>query len=528
MQEYLNFLISFTTGQDPLLRTLGTLVILIAGHLTVKTIALITRKLWITRGTELTKKSIEKRHKVIQHATYFLDAIIIAIGLLYLNMGLPAEITTEMIEYMPRLLTVILVGILGIIGINLATNFGTRTLAKLGIRNYFREIGLSENALQLISLFIKGFLYLIVLQIVLTHIGVGDTFINEAINASSYAAVFLIAALVFWGFKDLFENIAAGLYLKSSRVVRPGEKIYLDDESGKLRGIDLFSTELETDSGYTLVTQNKEIMDADLKFKRSKSDIHTLEDVKKYFVAQDPSFCGPASAEMALSIFGYKESQEKIGELSGAKEGRGVPPEDVDKLMKSVETLTEGEVKAAYVDYDKITDLADEFKVWLNDDALIIPHFAKTYLFPQSETAHYSLCVGVEGEELLIVDPSADTVSGGVYYAEASEMLEAMGEYEGKTRGYIVLAPEDTTAYWRIERGLIYSDKSFYDEISKNMELQLRRILRQGRILKNVLPEQLQDYLNKWEKEENVSRIWKPKSERKERSTEKDQENNEE
>lgn len=185
-----------------------------------------------------------------------------------------------------------------------------------------------------------------------------------------------------------------------------------------------------------------------------------------------------------------------------------------DDIIESVEDLTDEEVRVDYVEYDKITDLADEFKAWFNDGALIIPNFAKPVLFPEADTAHYSLCVGVEGDDLLIVDPSADTVSGGVYYADSSEMLEAMGEFEGRSRGYLVIAPEDTTAYWRINEGLIYSDKSFYDEINKNMELQLRRILRQGRILKNVLPEDLQSYLERWKKDEKVGRVWKPESTR--------------
>lgn len=500
-------LANFASGQEALFRTLVTLGLLVAGHIGVKILTIIFRKIWMSRGDNLTKKAIEKRYETIQYLTYILDAGVIAVALLYLNTGLTEELTRQFTSSIPQVLSVLLIGLLGIIGVNVLTRFGSGFFSRVGTRNYFQEIGLSQSAIELISVAIKGFLYIVVLQIVLEQLGIGSTFINEAITASAYGFVFLIAGLVFWGFRDLFENLAAGLYLKNSRLVRPGEKVYLDDESGEIRGIDLFSTEVETDGGYTMMTQNSKVMDADLKFKRTQSDIETLEDVKKYFIAQDPSFCGPACAEMALSIFGYRYTQEEIGDLSGTEVGTGTMPDD---LINAVETLTDGEVQAEYVEYEKITDLADEFKVWFNDGALIIPNFAKPVLFPQADTAHYSLCVGVEGDELLIVDPSADTVSGGVYYADGSEMLEAMGEFEGRSRGYLVIAPEDTTAYWRISKGLIYADKSFYDEINKNMELQLRRILRQGRILKNVLPDQLQDYLDQWKKEENVDRLWKP------------------
>jgi hypothetical protein len=410
------------------------------------------------------------------------------------------------VEFLPRFLSAALVGILGIIGINLAVKLGSELLEILGIRNYFRDVGLSGSALNIISGLFKAFLYLILLQVALAQLGIGDTFINELVTASSWAAAFMVAALVFYGFKDLFQNVAAGIYLKNNRNVRRGERVFLEEHSGKIMDVSVFSTILETDEGYTMVVKNEKVMDADLKFKRTQGDIETLEDIKKYFVAQDPSYCGPACAEMALNVFGYRFSQEKIGEMSGTEVGEGTRPEP---LMESIEELTEGEVQAEYVEQEKITNLADEAKTWLNDGALLMLNFAKPYLFPDANTAHYALCVGVEGDELLIVDPSTSTGSGGVYYIDASEMLQAMGEYQGRTRGYMVMAPEDTTAYWRLENDLIYSDENLYDQLNKNMEMQLRRILRQGRVMRNVLPDNLQSYLDRWEKGEKVGRLWK-------------------
>ena len=499
------------SSQGALFKTLVTLGLLIGGHIIVKILTTVFRKTWMRRGDDLTKKAIQRRYDTVQNISYILDAGVIAVALLYLNTGLTTELTENLAESLPEVFSVILIGILGIILVNFITKLAGGFLNRVGTRNYLRDVGLSRNATHLMSIAVKGFLYLVVIQIVLEQLGIGNTFLNKAITASAYAAVFLVAGLLFWGFKDLSRNMAAGIYLKNSRLVRPGEKVYLDGESGKIRDIDLFSTEVETDNGYRMLTQNSKVMDADMKFKDTQSDIETLEDVKRHFTAQDPSFCGPASAEMALSIFGYRYSQETIGEMCGTEVGVGTMPDDI---IESVEDLTDEEVRVDYVEYDKITDLADEFKAWFNDGALIIPNFAKPVLFPEADTAHYSLCVGVEGDDLLIVDPSADTVSGGVYYADSSEMLEAMGEFEGRSRGYLVIAPEDTTAYWRINEGLIYSDKSFYDEINKNMELQLRRILRQGRILKNVLPEDLQSYLERWKKDEKVGRVWKPESTR--------------
>lgn len=506
MVEFLTPLIDFIGREQATVQIMVTLSILIIGHLGAKFVKTVGRRLWVAEA-EITKKELIRRQEALQYTGYIIDASAISVALLYLNTGITREIVQRTAEFAPRLLSAMLIAVLGLLVIQIVTRLGENFLRTMGIQNYLREIGVSHNGVRVISGFFKAFLYLILLQISLDQLGVGDSFVRELITASSWAAAFLIAGLMLYGFKDLIENFAAGIYLKSSRLVKPGEKVYLDDDSGEIRSVDLFSTEIGTGGGYNLVTQNKNIMDADLKFKRSKGDLDTLEDIKKYFTAQDPSYCGPASAEMALNIFGYRFNQNEIGAMAGTEKGVGTMPEDI---IEVVEELTDEEVKGAYIEYDKVTDLSDEFKTWFNDGALIIPNFAKPVLFPQANTAHYSLCVAVEGDELLIVDPSADTVSGGVYYADSSEMLEAMGEFEGRTRGYVVLAPEDTTAYWRINEGLIYSDENLYDHINKNMELQLRRILRQGRILKNVLPDQLEDYLEKWEKDEKVGRVWKP------------------
>ena len=510
---------SLLAEQDALLRTFITVVMLVAGHAAAKITSFSVRKIWI-RGDDLTKKELERRYDTVRYLKYALDSVVILAGLVYLNTGLTATLTSTLAQSIPKIASAVLVGLLGLILVNLTAKVGGKVLKGLGVRDYLRDAGISKNATNGLRIGAQGFLYLLVIQIVLDSLGVGNTFISEAITASSYAVVGLGAALIFWGFKDIFKNLAAGFYLKNTRLVRPGEKVYLEDESGEIRGIDLFSTEIETDGGYTMITKNSDVMNADLKFKKTQNDVETLEDMKEYFIAQDPSYCGPASAEMALSIFGYRYGQDEIGEICGTEVGQGTMPDD---LIGAIEGLTDGEVHAEYVEYDKITDLADEFKVWFNDGALIIPNFAKPVLFPQADTAHYSLCVGVEGDELLIVDPSADTVSGGVYYADSGEMLEAMREFEGRTRGYLVLAPEDTTAYWRISKGLLYADETFYDQLNKNMELQLRRILRQGRILKNVLPDQLQDYLDRWKREENVERLWKPESEREQEGDKEDE-----
>jgi hypothetical protein len=245
-------------------------------------------------------------------------------------------------------------------------------------------------------------------------------------------------------------------------------------------------------------------MDSPLKFKRTQSDLETLEDITQYFVAQNPSYCGPDSMEIALEIFGYKHDQEEIGEKANISKEEGVHEED---LMDAAEELTNKEVRTAWIGHDKISDLGEEYKSWFNDGALIVSNFYKPEIFPDATTGHFVLSIGVEGDEILNLDPSG--TNGGVYYVGEDTLEEAMGDF-GHKRGYIVVAPKGTTAYWRIKNDLIYADKSYYDELSKTLESRLRKILRQGRILKNSTPQSMEKYLEKWTADEKLTRIWNP------------------
>ncbi len=502
--SFFNQLLTLTQGGDALARVILTLLILLSGHLGVKLLGILVRRFWVEKG-DLNKKQVEERNDTIRHLGYVLDAVVIVAALLYLNTNLTSAFSTGLAEFVPDMLSAILIGLLGFIVVNVTIKVGADFLRTIGIRNYFREVGLSGSAINFASVLLRGFLYLLIAQIALTELGIGETFIDKLVTASSWAAAFLIAALLFYGFKDLFQNFAAGIYLKNSQQVRPGEQVNLEQGKGEIREVSLFSTTIDTETGYTLLTPNARVMDSEIKFKRTKSDIDTLEDIKSYFVAQHPSYCGPASMEMALEIFGYRHSQEEIGEKAETTEEEGT---DRDKLMEAVEEMTEEEVSTAYVEYDKITDIADEFKTWFNDGAMIVPNFYKPELFPDATTGHYVLSVGVEGDEILVIDPSGHTGSGGVYYVNKDRLYDAMAEFD-HSRGYIIVAPEGTTAHWRIKNDLIYSDRTYYDELSKTLEARLRKIMRQGGLLKNAMPSSIKDYMEDWRTGERVTRLWK-------------------
>jgi len=506
--EQLSSLSATLIEQPTGIKIIVTLGILLVGTLIGRLAAKVARRFYSTESEEMVDKIKDREREPVKWIEYGGLVVTITIALVYLNASATNQLFSQIIQFLPSLLTAVLTFLLGIVIVKLLMDFLTGFIETVGVKQYAQSIGFSTKLVDAFFQGLKIFLYLLILEISVIQLGFySSQVVGNTLTAASYGVVGLLGLLGFFGFKDLVQNYAAGIYLRGSDVLKPGKKVKIDEESGEIRNITAFGTTITTDTGYFMMMPNKKLMDKNIMFKRVKADVETLNDIKQYFVAQEPSYCGPASAEMILAMFGFDISQEQLAERSGTSQPGGVLPDD---LTTAIEDLTSGEVRAAYIEHDKITELDEEFKTWFNDGGLIIANFAKPMLFPNTDTGHYSVSVGVEGSELLIVDPSAHTVSGGVYYVDSTEMLDAMAEWEGRQRGYIVLAPKGTTAYWRIKEDLIYADTSVYDQLSKSLELQLSRILRRGRILTNAMPESVEEFLGRWRREERVQRLWKP------------------
>lgn len=501
----INSLLSLTTSQQPLIHILVTLLILAGGHLVVKTLKLGVRKIWLTGKDDATKKWIKQREQKVELGGNILDAGVITTSLLYLNTSITTQLFEGLQGYLPRLFTVLLIGVLGVTVINIATQVMRNFLQTTGVRNYIRETGLSINSIKLLVGSFKAFLYLLLFQVLISRLDIGNTFVSEIITASSWAIALLVAGLLFYGFKDLFHNFAAGVYLKNSRIVRPGEEVKVDDESGEIKDVSLFSTTVNTNSGYTVLAPNSEIMDKQLKFKRAQSDLDTLEDISSYFVAERSGYSAAASLEMSLEVLGFRKGQDEIQEKikeqeAGEEEGEYT---EVDKIQETVSELTNHKLNSAWIEKDKISDISDELKTWFNDEGLVVLRMQKD-LAGEEEEEGYVLATAVEGEEVLLVDP----VERGVYYVHKDKLERALNMEEG---GYLAVAPEGTTSFWRIKNSLIYSEKKDYDdELSKTLESRLRKIARQGRIIKSITPEAMKEYIEKWRADETSALLWTP------------------
>ncbi len=489
-------------------RLLIAIAILIAGYI----IARAGSSLIIALSKR--KETINVRHMYIVKVFRYLVLIsTILAALIYLQVDLVRDITvmgnfiSNTYNLLPNILLVILLIVLAIAVVNLIT-FGLRRIfAATGITEFMIEQR-KEHFINGIMAFVRISLYLFTGLFLLNFFGINVSGITSAIGWFFYGILALIFLYIFFGTRVFVENFIAGIYIRTSESFKLGQKVKINDIEGSIKSISNQAITIKSDFGYSTSIPNKEFVKKEISFKNIETDLDTLEKIKSYYVEQKPSFCGPASVSMILKIFGYSESQSKIGELSNCKVGYGSHPET---LIKITQDLTKDNVKGAWIDIGHITDLKDEIRLWLNEGALIIVDYKKNILFPNSKSAHYSVCVAVESDELVILDPSGK--KGGVYLADAEKVYRGMDSYSelirGK-RGYIVFAPEGTTAFHRIEEGLIYADPSLYKDLNNKLKKELYKLTEKSELLETVLPLRVKNFIRKWREKDRIARLWKP------------------
>ncbi len=437
----------------------------------------------------------------------FIVVVSIIIALSFLQVNAAQVIIQSLLQLTPSLIILLLLLFLGFIIINLVIDLIKSAFLRVGFTDYLSEMGLSVGFLNNFFLIIKLFLFLILFSISFNFVGISVPFIDHILIAVIYGFVLLSIALIFFIFKEPLANFFIGAYIEKG-LLKPGQSIMIGKEFGEVIGVTAHGTLIRLPTGYNLLIPNKDLIKEKIYIKRTKQDISKLESIRSNFITQLPAYCGPASTAMMLRFFGYEADQEEIAKLSGTKRHGGTGPK---KLIEAVRKISGNSIKGVLIGYDEITDLKEELKTWLSEGALAILWFNKPAIFKTSKgRGHYVLCVGVEGDELIIMDPSKATA--GVYLIDYRLLEEAMSEFDRK-RGYIVFARKGTSSYWRIGEGLVYVDISAYKELSKSFERYLKRVLRKSETIHQLLSEQVFKAISAEEK--RVKRVWKPEFKKK-------------
>ncbi|MCR4335753.1 MAG: C39 family peptidase [archaeon] len=477
--------------------TVLALSVLIAGVISAKFIAL-TILAFNDKLNLVSIASIKSLTRLIE-LMIFVFFTIVALDVLKVEFA--NDVLVRVWDIIPAALVVILILMLGYIVINLIVDILKTFFSRIGRLDYLNEFGISSNALNTIFFVLKLFLYLVLLSITMNYYARPIPFFDTIIAGTVFTLMFFAGALIAYSFRDYIANALLARYVEKS-IVKPGQRVKLKDVEGEVVSVTNHGVIIETSSGYNQIIPNSVIVTKEILVKRIRSNITKIEALMNNFTSQMPSYCGPASAVMMLDFFGYTISQEELAKESKTKVPGGTEPED---LINAVKKFTDSEVKGQLIRFDEIFDLAQEIKAWIAEGALIILWYKKPIIFPDkhSQSGHYVLCVGVEGEELVVMDPSSETA--GVYLVNHQILEEAMDDYD-ISRGYFIFAKKGTSAFWRLNEGLLYGDVGSYKSLSKSFERYLKRQFRQRNMINEIISEHLAPKI----KEEKVKHVWKP------------------
>ncbi|RLG14281.1 MAG: hypothetical protein DRN66_02455 [Candidatus Nanohalarchaeota archaeon] len=449
-----------------------------------------------------------------------INILAILVALSFLKINLTENTLAEIYSYVPFVLSAVLLGIMIIMLVKLIFFFIEKFLSTSGIKELVEEYDQDQNLSNLMIVF-RYFLYIAFGLLALNSLGINIDSTIVLFRGVLYPVLILGLVFLFVGFRTYVENYFAGIFLKNMNFFRVGEQIKLKKEVYTISSLKKQGIILKGRSNFNTFIPYRKVYESPIQYREIVYDLTSLENIKNHFLAQHPSYCGPASVSMVLKIFGYNISQEQIAKLTkplvpkqkrldGTKIPGGTHPRE---MINAVKELTKNKVNGVWINIDRINDLKMELKTWLNNKALIIIDYKKSFLFPEAKKAHYSVCFSMRGDELLILDPSSK--KGGVYFADIKNVYLGMNTYSEllkEKRGYIVLAPRGTKAYHRIEEGLIYSDPGLYIDLSNNLMKELNSLIKKTGKLENVLPRNLKKIIDEYKKKEKITRVWRPKS----------------
>ncbi|MGM5487885.1 MAG: C39 family peptidase [Nanobdellota archaeon] len=483
---------------------IGALVIIMAGYFVSKIFSRVAIKSLRNTRTDFLNQT--ETFETISEKVIILFSIVIAI--IFVGADQSTQLILSFIEFIPSLLYIILIFVFG----SLLINIVVWSVKKLLHYTRTEEVFTRETRAIIIPVLMLGIrivLYLVLADIIFSIIEVPG--IKQVLDFILYPILILIAIFVAIALINPVRDFSARIYLLNIIHFRKGNTIKLDNRSYQIKAIRSFHTELYNKKGYKIIP-NRILASKEIGFDKPMKEIESLQELKESFVPQKKSHCGPATVQMALSLFNYSVDQQELGDImhtrTRSSDSQRVAGTHPKALTNAIEKVTNKHVLARWIGFENIYDFKREVIVWLNQGALIIIDYKKKYLFPDAKFAHYSLVTGVQGDELLIVDPSQ--VTGGVYFSDYRDILIGMDTYseliKGK-RGYIVLAPKGTEAYNRIKENAIYYDKSMYNQFTKNIEVFLSRMSNPTSIAETI-PPILRRYIRK---SDQVKRLWSPK-----------------
>jgi vacuolar-type H+-ATPase subunit F/Vma7 len=398
-------------------------------------------------------------------------------------------------DILSRIFIVLLITTIGSIIVVIFANLMRDFILKAGDK-HLQEYQLSPRLIGFIFGFIKLFISLIILSAAMNYAELSFMVFDILLVSSVIIFMSLLAFIVGYAFKDYAANLIISPYV-SKHVVRIGQTIQLGGKIGQVTQITGHATYVAFDSGYSIMIPNSAIMKKALIIKRATSDIQKLEPlISKHTVAL-PSKSSGASLSMMLSFFGHDIESRKVFDELKKSEGN-----EITAMIDTAKALTNNDIQGSFIEWNSKYDIRSEIQSWLTQEALVIVCIPSTHNDEKEKEKRYVLVVGIEEDEVVILDPVMRT--RGTYLVNANKLQKYL---EKEKTGYVVFAKKKTAAAWRINEGLYYGEISAYQSISKAFERYLRQSMRESRVVNSFISPHVS---SKTSPEKKDKPEWKP------------------
>ena len=402
---------------------------------------------------------------------------IVLVGLLValsvLEVSWAIDIWDRMLSILPELVVFLVVFYLAYVAVALVLDLLKAFVLSVGA-SYLKEFDISRTAVSTAFMIIKFFVILFFASVALDFAHVELPLFDTILRALVYASVFALLGVTAYAFKDYVANMLLSTYL-SRNVIRVGQKVRYEGQSGEVSAITSHGTIISLESGYNAIIPNSRIVRDPVVVKRVESDLSGLDNLARKYTVTLSADSGIAVTQMVLGIFGVQAGREDIRSRAKAKDASG--DAEMGAMARVAQDLSEGEVKGALIEYNHAYHFRQEIKSWLTEEALVVVY----YQGKEEKQGRYRLIVGIEGEEFITMDPQRSTQ---VINAQA---LEKSLIDRNDRKGYVVFAKKGSPAFWRITEKLLYGDVSAYQSISKSLERYLKKVLRKSRTVNTFL-----------------------------------------
>lgn len=146
--------------------------------------------------------------------------------------------------------------------------------------NLHKLTGVTMKVEEISESFLTYFVYFITIVTVLQQIGLATTVLNMIAGG----IMIILILSTFLGIKDFIPNAIAGIMIQNKKVIKEGETIKVKGMQGKITGITLVETKIETKKGDIIFIPNSALTKTEIikisKKKRKKSKKKSKKKVK--------------------------------------------------------------------------------------------------------------------------------------------------------------------------------------------------------------------------------------------------------